>query len=75
MTLYTVGDRHNPPVITENPEDTEVTIFEEVNISCKAQGEPNPTYSWFKVCYIHTIIVYTSEFPSHLPNSPMANKK
>ena len=40
------------PVIVEEPEDIVTDILTPVNITCKANGEPDPIYSWFKVRFV-----------------------
>jgi len=36
-------------VIVDNPENREVDFFQPVNLTCSAIGEPEPSYTWFRV--------------------------
>lgn len=37
-----------PPKITEHPVDTTVARHEPVTLNCHANGEPEPTITWYK---------------------------
>ena len=46
MVLYTLYSFPVAPVISEAPEDTNVTITEELVLECTASGFPVPVVSW-----------------------------
>lgn len=40
------GDSRPPPVITDRPQNTTIPLTEEVELECKASGNPSPTIRW-----------------------------
>ena len=57
-----VGPIELPPVITEPPVDTVGQIYSEVQLSCVATGNPQPTILWYKDGYRLTDAV--ADFPT-----------
>lgn len=35
-------------MIVKEPEDEEIILFQPINLTCEAVGEPNPIYSWYR---------------------------
>ena len=51
LLLYTVGlndDFKIPPIITSPPKPVYQAIYTPVNMTCLANGNPNPQIQWFK---------------------------
>ena len=40
------ADSRPPPVITDRPQNTTVPLTEDVELECKASGNPSPTIRW-----------------------------
>ena len=36
------------PIITQNPVSVTAQLYQDITLSCEAQGCPTPTYSWYK---------------------------